>query len=142
MDEQVKYVGFWARFIATILDNIWLTIVAYGLLWLSIGSEEFAGEAALSLTRFLILYILPFVLVIVFWNLKSATPAKMLFSMKIVDAETLGPVSTPRLVLRYFAYFVSAIPLGLGFIWAAFDKKKQGFHDKIAKTVIIKTHRT
>jgi uncharacterized RDD family membrane protein YckC len=39
---------------------------------------------------------------------------------------------------RYFAYFLSTIPLGLGLIWVAFDKRKQGWHDKLAGTVVIK----
>ena len=139
MNEEVKYVGFWARFVATILDNIWLAVVIYGLLWLLIGSDAFSIEAEFSILAGFILYVLPFILVIVFWKLKSATPAKMLFKMKIVDAGTLEPVSTLRLIVRYFGYIISLIPLGLGFIWIAFDKKKQGFHDKIAKTVLVKT---
>jgi uncharacterized RDD family membrane protein YckC len=39
--------------------------------------------------------------------------------------------------VRYLGYFVSALPLGLGFFWVAWDKRKQGFHDKLAKTVVI-----
>lgn len=142
MNEKVKYVGFWARLIATVLDNIWIAILVYGFLWLTIGEEIFSIEYEPSLLSSMVMYIIPIVIVVVFWKLKSATPAKMIFSMKIVDAETLGQVSTPRLILRYFAYFLSIIPLGLGFIWAAFDKRKQGFHDKIAKTVVIKSPNT
>ncbi len=121
------------------MDNIWLAVVIYGLLWLLIGSDAFSIGAEFSIMFFLIFYILPFVLIISFWKLKSATPGKMLFKMKIVDAKTLEPVSTLRLIVRYFGYFLSALPLGLGFVWVAFDKKKQGFHDKIAKTVLVKT---
>jgi uncharacterized RDD family membrane protein YckC len=28
----------------------------------------------------------------------------------------------------------------LGFIWVGFDQRKQGWHDKLAKTVVIKTN--
>jgi len=42
------------------------------------------------------------------------------------------------LFVRYIGYFVSVIPFGLGFIWIAFDSKKQGFHDKLAGTVVVR----
>jgi uncharacterized RDD family membrane protein YckC len=39
--------------------------------------------------------------------------------------------------VRYLAYFVSIIPLFLGVLWVAWDKKKQGWHDKLANTVVV-----
>ena len=39
---------------------------------------------------------------------------------------------------RYLGYFLATLPLGLGLIWVAFDKKKQGWHDKLAHTVVVK----
>ena len=56
---------------------------------------------------------------------------------KIVDAETGGKPSNGMLVARYFAYIVSMLPLMLGFIWIGIDRRKQGFHDKIAGTMVI-----
>jgi uncharacterized RDD family membrane protein YckC len=56
---------------------------------------------------------------------------------RIVDANTYGPPSTGKLVGRYFAYLASIIPLFLGFLWIAFDKRKQGWHDKLAGTVVV-----
>jgi len=41
--------------------------------------------------------------------------------------------------LRWVSYFISALPLYIGFVWAAFDGKKQAWHDKIAGTVVILT---
>ena len=62
----------------------------------------------------------------------------MLLSAKIVDASTFGPPSTGKLIGRYFAYLVSIVPMFLGFLWIAFDKRKQGWHDKLAGTVVIR----
>lgn len=78
------------------------------------------------------------VVIIVFWFYRSATPGKMILSMKIVDAKTLQKPSNLQLIARYFGYLLSVLPLCLGFMWIYFDKKKQGFHDKIAGTVVIK----
>lgn len=77
--------------------------------------------------------------IIIFWIYRSATPGKILFSMKIVDAKTLEKPSNSRAIIRYLSYFISSLPLFLGFIWIAFDKKKQGWHDKIAGTLVIDT---
>ncbi|MGA7985503.1 MAG: RDD family protein [Burkholderiales bacterium] len=39
--------------------------------------------------------------------------------------------------IRFLGYFVSIVPLGLGFLWIAFDRKKRGWHDLIAGTVVV-----
>ena len=56
----------------------------------------------------------------------------------IVDEKTLQHPIFGRLVLRYLGYYVSIIPLFLGLVWVGIDKRKQGFHDKIAKTLVIR----
>ena len=61
----------------------------------------------------------------------------MLFKSVIVDANTLSAPSTSQNIIRYLGYFISFLPLGLGFLWIAFDKRKQGWHDKLAGTVVI-----
>jgi uncharacterized RDD family membrane protein YckC len=42
---------------------------------------------------------------------------------------------------RYVGYIISTIPLCLGFLWVGFDSKKQGWHDKIAGTVVVRNRR-
>lgn len=72
------------------------------------------------------------------WIKLSTTPGKMLLSLKIVDATTHAPMTARQSIIRSLGYLVSMIPLGLGFVWAAFDGRKQGWHDKLAHTVVIK----
>jgi uncharacterized RDD family membrane protein YckC len=67
----------------------------------------------------------------------SATPGKLAMNIRIVDAKTGELPSTGRLVVRLACYFVSAAVLYLGFFWIAIDRRKQGWHDKIAGTVVI-----
>lgn len=43
-----------------------------------------------------------------------------------------------NLIGRYLGYFVSMLFLGLGCIWVAFDSRKQGWHDKLAGTVVVR----
>ncbi len=163
MEEQIihspggatapRYVGFWARFLAMFIDNIWVTIVLVLVLMAMFGQdfmammampldtspEEMAMAAQGATGSFLAQLLLPAVLIVGFWVWKSATPGKMVISAKIVDAKTLGEPSMGQLIVRYIGYFISAFVFGLGFLWVAFDKRKQGWHDKIAGTLVIKT---
>ena len=81
--------------------------------------------------------LLPAIAFILFWQAKSATPGKILINATIVDANTLAKPSLKQWLIRYLGYYVSTLPLCLGFIWAAFDKRKQGWHDKMANTLVI-----
>ena len=62
----------------------------------------------------------------------------MVISAKIVDAKTGQKPSTSQFIVRYVGYILSMIPLFLGFFWIAWDSKKQGWHDKVAGTVVIR----
>jgi uncharacterized RDD family membrane protein YckC len=78
------------------------------------------------------------VVTILLWKFRGATPGKMLIKARIVNAATLGKPSAGQLTGRFFAYAVSFFPACLGFLWIAFDKRKQGWHDKLAGTVVIR----
>jgi uncharacterized RDD family membrane protein YckC len=62
----------------------------------------------------------------------------MVFKVKVVDAKSGGPLTLGQSLIRYLGYYVSTIPLGLGLIWVGIDAKKQGWHDKMAGTVVIR----
>ena len=137
----LEYVGFWRRLIAFLIDVFILTVITvplllaiYGRSYLRLAHE---GGGIAGVWDFLIQYALPTIAVIVFWRYRGATPGKMAISARIVDAKTGGRPSTGRLVVRYFAYLVSMLPLFIGFIWIGIDKRKQGFHDKIAGTLVV-----
>ncbi|WP_333607079.1 RDD family protein [Arsukibacterium sp.] len=137
--ENVKYAGFWIRVAASIIDTVLLLIIILPLLTLIYGSEYWANEKMFhGFWDLLLNYILPAVAIILFWIYKSATPGKMALGLKVVDANTGQAVPVGRLIGRYLGYYVSSLPLLLGLIWVGFDKKKQGWHDKLAGTVVIR----
>ena len=74
---------------------------------------------------------------IAFWKFKGATPGKMAVSAVVVDAQTHAPVDFWQALTRYVGYFVATVPLFAGLAWVAFDARKQGWHDKMARTVVI-----
>jgi uncharacterized RDD family membrane protein YckC len=136
-----EYVGFWSRFLAFLIDSLVVTVVLVPLMIAIYGGQYFSLERQLSGQAGGVwdwaVNIALAVAAILFWRYRGATPGKMAISAKIVDGRTGGAPSTGALVLRFFAYIVSMLPLGLGFLWIAFDRRKQGFHDKIAGTVVI-----
>ena len=138
---RFEYVGFWKRVLASVIDTIILVVVIVPLLLAIYGTgyvelmQEGGGFAGFWDAVLQIVF--PAAAAILFWKFRGATPGKMAISAKIVDAQSGGPPSGGRLVARYFAYLLSLLPLGLGFLWIAFDRRKQGFHDKIARTVVV-----
>lgn len=137
--NNIEYAGFWIRVAAAIIDSFILVLVTSPILYSIYGKEYFKSEGLVAGSWDIIIkWIFPAVAVIVFWIYKSATPGKMILGIKIVDMNTGNPPSPTQSVVRYLGYYVSMIPLMLGIIWVAFDEKKQGWHDKLAGTVVIK----
>ncbi|AIY41612.1 hypothetical protein LT85_2454 [Collimonas arenae] len=87
---------------------------------------------------FLFEWVFPAIATLAFWLLTQSSPGKMMIGAKIVNAKTGRDPAPVQLAVRYIGYFVSAFGLCLGFIWIAFDKKKQGWHDKMAGTVVVR----
>lgn len=148
------YTGFWLRVWASIIDSALLMIVLFPVLDYVFGHSEQpsasllgpAGQVnwdALALTwprplHILLYWVLPAAIVILFWRAREATPGKMAIHARIVDARTGQPPSSRQLLLRYLGYYLSTLPLGLGLIWVGIDARKQGWHDKLACTVVIR----
>ena len=137
--ENQEYAGFWIRLGAALIDLVVITIVFLVPLNLIYGEEHWIGDQFFyGFWDLMLCYILPFVATVWFWLRYFGTPGKMALRLKIVDADTGGKLSLAQAIGRYFAYFVSAIPLLLGYIWVGIDKNKQGFHDKLAGTVVVR----
>jgi uncharacterized RDD family membrane protein YckC len=138
---QPEYVGFWARVGASLIDTILLLIVCIPLVTYFYGANYWLGGYSFIAgpADFLINWVFPAVAVILFWIYRQATPGKMAIHARIVDEKTGGKPSTGQLIGRYLGYYVSALPLLLGLIWVAFDPRKQGFHDKLAGTLVVRS---
>lgn len=74
----------------------------------------------------------------VLWRYRGATIGGIILGLKVVRADG-KPMDWITAVVRALACFFSLIVIGLGFLWIAFDREKQGWHDKIAGTVVVRT---
>lgn len=137
--DDLEYAGFWIRAGAAIIDTILMLLIILPMLTLIYGREYWTSDLLFAgFWDLLFNYIFPALAVILFWVYKSATPGKMALKLKIVDAKTGGRPSKGQLIGRYFAYYISMIPFFLGIIWVGIDKRKQGWHDKLAGTVVVR----
>ena len=137
--ESQEYAGFWIRFAAALIDTVIFMLVFSLPLTLIYGSDYWTSEALVSgFWDIIFTYIAPVVATVWFWIKYLGTPGKMALRLAVVDAHTGNAISTPQAIGRYLGYYVSILPLFLGFIWIGIDKKKQGFHDKLAGTVVVR----
>ena len=141
-DDELEYVGFWARLGAVLIDTLLLLVIVIPVLhgiygwayWDPARTGWVAGPADL-----LVSWVFPAIATVLFWLFRAATPGKMAIGARVVDARTGQPPSFNQSVLRYLGYFVSTIPFALGLIWVGIDARKQGWHDKIAGTVVVRS---
>jgi uncharacterized RDD family membrane protein YckC/cytoskeletal protein CcmA (bactofilin family) len=111
--------GFWARFAATLIDVVALAIVA--------GILNVDDYFALIATVYFI----------VMWGLKGTTLGGVVLGLKIVRVDD-KPVDWAVALVRSLGAFLSLCVMGLGFLWVAWDPRRQSWHDKIAGTTIVK----
>lgn len=76
------------------------------------------------------------------WKLWGATPGKMILGIKVVDAESKKPPTNKQVVIRCIGYIISGCFLLIGFFWISLNKRRQGWHDMLAKTVVVITSKT
>ena len=137
--ETHHYAGCWIRVAASLIDSILLMLVLMPLLATFYGPDYWMSDSAIQgPVDFLLSYIAPAVAVILFWIYKSATPGKMLLGMKIVDANTGGKPSNGQLIGRYLGYYLCIPTLMISILWVGWDKRKQGLHDKLAGTLVVR----
>jgi uncharacterized RDD family membrane protein YckC len=137
-----EYAGFWRRSVALLVDTLWIGGLMIGLLYLFEMSGELGAlftpeDVSLDWTAMLINDIPPAIIIITLWYHYATTPGKWLIDCEIVDATTGMSPTLVQSITRYFAYIISILPLGLGFLWILWDKRRQGWHDKFAHTVVI-----
>jgi uncharacterized RDD family membrane protein YckC len=139
-ESTPEYAGFWIRVGAALIDTLLLLMVTMPLLFAIYGADYWDPEETglvAGPADFLISWVAPAVGAIAFWIYRQATPGKMMLGLRVVDAKTGNSLRTGQAILRYLGYYVATIPLGIGIIWVALDERKQGWHDKMAGTLVV-----
>lgn len=139
-NEFIVNAGFWKRVAASVIDGI-ILMVAGGLIGgvlAAVLSDLFGGGV---LAEMIWGYACAIALNILYhaWfhsTLAYATPGKMAVGIKVLRGNG-EPITFLRGVARALAAYVSAIPVGIGFVLAAFTARKQALHDLMCDTVVV-----
>lgn len=127
------YAGFPRRLAAVLLDALLVLFLLRVLSW----ALRFDLSSDLELFAVTLQVIGCGVLVALFWLLFQGTPGKLLLGCRIVDAHTGGRPQPWQILVRLLGYAVSAAPAGLGFFWIFWDARRQAWHDKLARTLVV-----
>jgi uncharacterized RDD family membrane protein YckC/cytoskeletal protein CcmA (bactofilin family) len=115
--------GFWIRMAALLVDVLVVAVVVGMVSNEDMFPWAIAGYGALM------------------WKLKGTTIGGTLCNLQVVRLDG-RELDWPTAIVRALSCYLSLIIAGLGFLWIAFDEQRQGWHDKIAGTVVVRTVRT
>ena len=140
-NDELEYAGFWIRTGATLIDTVIFIMIAWPLLFAIYGSDYLeisADSLAIGPADVVINYIFPFIAAVILWIYKAGTPGKLVLGLRVVDAQSGEHLTIGQAIGRYLAYIPAMLALMMGIFWVAWDSKKQGWHDKLAGTVVIR----
>lgn len=159
MKNDVVYAGFWVRFIASLLDTLFLALpVGILIYFLSDGNwfdfsqyqqnishamngdaqKALASQPKTSMKWELFFQLSVLLTTLLFWKRwRGATPGKKFLNVKIVDAKTFGDIDNKQAIIRSVGYVASTLTFLAGFFMVAFREDKRGLHDLIAGTAVI-----
>ena len=141
--KKVVVVGFGPRLLATLIDGAMISFFGFmlafvigmiGMFTNMIRTGQDTGVLELLILSCVLLFSI--VYYVGFWTASGQTMGMTVVGLRVVgtDGERL---STGKALLRYLGYIISAILFSIGFLWAAFDPKRQGWHDKLAGTLVV-----
>lgn len=139
MAAVFPYGGFWIRFVAYLIDSVILAVVGgilgvlTGIYSVVVGMDEETVGVLLTVVGTLIGYLY----FIILPPTVGGSLGKVVLGYNIVgqDGRRIG---YGRAFGRELSQTISAIALCLGFIWIGIDANKQGWHDKIAGTFVVR----
>lgn len=127
--SRTELAGIGERFVALILDGILLGVVS-GIFVRS--DSRLGGVVGFALGLAYQWYFLT--------RYHGRTPGKMALNLRVVKTDG-SALTGADAVLRYLGYALNWLALGLGWVWAFLDPNRQGWHDKLAKTYVVKAQR-
>jgi uncharacterized RDD family membrane protein YckC len=153
-----EYAGFWIRFLALIIDGFILGAVGtvinlifapiFGLGTMSVFSDpnpdpaQVDAAAASFFGAFMLLWLIQMAINLGYYVIMTskygATLGKKALGLRVIDDSDSNPSVGKAVMREVIGKWVSGLIFGIGYLMVAFDEKKQGLHDKIAGTFVVK----
>ncbi len=146
------YAGFWLRFVAALIDGLIISTVTFPFSFIfglfngfDQRAADFGSNIGLVLSFIGLVLFINAVFIIIEWlyyalmesSSKQGTLGKMALGLKVTDLNG-NRISFGRATGRYFGRILSGMIFNIGFLMIAFTAKKQGLHDIIAGTLVVK----
>jgi uncharacterized RDD family membrane protein YckC len=132
--STVQYAGFWQRVLASVVDGIIISLVANAIALIITSGSNSSTTYAVQTFQFLIGWVY---FAMMESSVRQATLGKEIMGLTVTNYEG-GRLSFAQATGRYFAKIISSLTLFVGFLMIAWTEKKQGLHDIIAKTYVVK----
>lgn len=143
--KRVTVVGFGPRLAATLIDGAMVGFLGFMLAFVVGFIAMFTkminpvqSNGVLELLTIACLLVFSIFYYIGFWTTDGQTMGMTIVGLKVIRTDG-SQLSVGRALLRYIGYIFSASLLSIGFLWVAFDPKRQGWHDKLAGTLVVYT---
>jgi uncharacterized RDD family membrane protein YckC len=143
-----RFLAFWVDVAVINVTSALVTLFAWFILNFfhleaALELPQSGERQVITLTREILIVVgvlFNFILVngyfLFFWYMAGRTPGKALLGLSILS-ETARPLAAGQVVRRLIGYWLSALPLFLGFLWILVDDRRQAWHDKLADTSVI-----
>ena len=130
----MELAGVGSRFVSYLVDSIILAVIGFGLAFiiLTIGARYMPTMYApilCSLAYF------------TYFFGSGQTPGMNVMNIKLIRTDGDPEIGYGKGFLRWIGMQISALVIGLGFLWILIDKNKQGWHDKIAGVYVVAANR-
>ncbi|MFN2154597.1 MAG: RDD family protein [Anaerolineae bacterium] len=141
--KEVTVVGFGPRLLAAMVDSLivgffgFMIALVVGMIGIFVGMfrpEQSSGPLEALIVGSALLFSIFYY--VGFWSTDGQSVGKTLLGLKVVSTDG-SQLSVGKALLRYLGYIINALLLSVGFMWAAFDRMRQGWHDKIAGTLVV-----
>ncbi|MFS0553580.1 RDD family protein [Brevibacillus sp. 179-C9.3 HS] len=135
---QHLYAGFWIRVVASLLDSLFLIGISYLVFnpLRRVFAVPYASFHFIDLLE--VVFDLLYLILLTWWS--GQTLGKLITGIRVISArQARGSLSVGQVLLReVIGKFVASLVFGLGYLWVAWHPRKQGWHDLIAKTYVIR----
>jgi uncharacterized RDD family membrane protein YckC len=127
---SAEHIGFGRRFVQYLIDAILLGVVS-GVLGAILGASQ-NGRTGVGLVLFIAYFTF-------LEGSRSQTLGMSVMGIKVVDARTGEAIDYSRAFVRSLGRLVASLVCALGYLWVIWDKEKQGWHDKIGTTYVVRS---
>lgn len=147
----VDYAGVWLRSVAMIIDGAILGVLSwlfngawsipFGIGWMGGQASEDLSYGEVGAVYWIVGLLVPFLMIMAyfigFWGWRGQTVGMMIMRLRVVRFAG-EKVTWGTAVMRFLGMIIAVIPLFIGLLWIPIDARRQGLHDKIAETFVVR----